>query len=151
MCRREYVYLLYTCISLSRKQTKMYRTEIWKRENIFSFGANKFDSLLASLSSRHGTVYMCTRTCTLYVFRRKPRFCIARNTLVAEQIVVLSCSCAADVRNCSYLSGTDDTVVAGELVSDWSQLCLKEHEWSRDSCGILNRRTMRQWRKINYA
>lgn len=119
-----------------------------KERNIFSFGANKFDSLLASLNSRRGTVYVCTCTCTLHVFRRKPRFRTAWNTLVAEQIVVLSCSCAADVRNCSYLSGTDDTVVAGELVSNWSQLCLKEHEWSRDSCGILNRR---QWRKIGNA
>jgi len=55
-----------------------------------------------------------TRLCVyrLHVFRRKPRFYTAWNTLVAEQIVVLSCSCVADVRNCSYLSGTDDTVVA---------------------------------------
>lgn len=85
----------------------------------------------------------------LHIFRRKSYFYTVWNTLVAEQIVVLSCSCAADIRNCSYLSGTDDTVVAeGGLVSDWSQLCLKEHEWSRDSYGILNRRTTRQRRNI---
>lgn len=69
----------------------------------------------------------------------------AWNTLVAEQIVVLSRSCTADVRNCSYLSGTDDTVVAwGNSFRIEASFRLKEHEWSRDSRGILNRRTMRQ-------
>lgn len=84
-----------------------------KSKKKYFFYSNIFDSRLSVIGRAIG-LYMHVNVA--YIPSKSSYFYTVWNMLVAEQIVVLSCSCTADVRNCSYLSGTDDTVVA--LVSD---------------------------------